>query len=848
MKSNKSVFCSLLFICLCFSAIDSLLAQTNNFPKEVGPQTDKSFLVPTNQLIKPAGSQVYFPGRPLGLNLIRNGNYLLMQNIHSLDLVSLADKTVVQSLHLQKGGTSFNGLYTSKDESTIYLSQANDRVLIAHLNKSNILSWHSYILLPKPIIGGDPVPGGIALNQHENKMFVTLSRNNTLAIVNLKDSSVSQIPVGIAPYGVILKSDSKAYVSNLGGRKPNEGESTYNSSGSQVLVNPENGVANNGSVSVIDLNINKQVKEIQVGLHPSGMILSPDKSRLYVACANSDVITVINTTTDKVAGEISVHSHNDMLFGSAPNALAISPDGKFLYVANGTENAVSVIETSSHKVLGNIPTGWYPGAVLVNKAGNTLYIANVKGIGSRDKKPDREGYRTRDFTGSITIVKKPTYKELQKMTHQVKENNSFDKQQSYTVDNLNSQPIVAVPHMPGQKSHFKHVVYIIKENRVYDQVFGDMKQGNGDPNLVLFGRQATPNHHKLAENFVLLDNYYCSGVLSADGHQWATEAYTTDYLEKSFGDFARSYPYDGDDALAYASSGFLWNNVLKHGLTFRNYGEFVEGNIHPSKSTFMDVYNDFKKGTGLIKITAKANLDQIKPYLCPTYIGFPQTVPDVYRASEFIKELHQFEKNDSFPNFTIMLLPCDHTSGTRPGMPTTQSSVADNDLALGQIVEAISNSKFWKETCIFVSEDDSQDGLDHVDSHRTVGLVISPYTKRGKVISKYYSQISMVKTIENILGLPPMNQMDKASGDMSECFTETPDFTPYKVLPNNIPLDQLNPPLQALTGKKRYWALKSLQQNLDDYDRVDESVFNRIIWHSVKGYNTPYPSISKVVK
>ncbi len=258
---------------------------------------------------------------------------------------------------------------------------------------------------------------------------------------------------------------------------------------------------------------------------------------------------------------------------------------------------------------------------------------------------------------------------------------------------------------------FRHVVYIIKENRTYDQVFGDMPQGNGDTSLVQFGREVTPNHHLLAEEFVLLDNFNCSGVLSADGHQWTDEAFVTDYLEKSFGDFTRSYPYDGDDALAYASSGFIWDNVLKHGLTFRNYGEFVNAVIEPEDASFSEIYQDFKNGTNKIRIKAKANLEQLIPHMCPTYIGFPNTVSDEYRAAEFIKELREFEKNDNFPNFIIMLLPNDHTSGTRPGMPTPKASVADNDLALGQIVEAISESKFWKETCILVTEDDPQDGL-----------------------------------------------------------------------------------------------------------------------------------------
>jgi hypothetical protein len=250
-------------------------------------------------------------------------------------------------------------------------------------------------------------------------------------------------------------------------------------------------------------------------------------------------------------------------------------------------------------------------------------------------------------------------------------------------------------------------------------------------------------------------------------------------------------------------------------------------------------------GTGKVKITAKANLEQLEPYLCKTFVGFPSRVPDVYRAAEFIKELKDFEKSGEFPNFIIMLIPNDHTSGTRPGMPTPRASVADNDLALGQIVEAISGSRFWKETCILVTEDDPQDGLDHVDGHRTVGLVIRAYTKRREVISTYYSQINMVRTIEDILGLPPMNQLDMAAEGMTDCFTEKPDFKPYKAVKNNIPLDEMNPPLATLAGDQLYWAMKSIEQNLDDVDRIDEDTFNRIIWHSVKGYDRPYPEINK---
>ena len=810
----------------------------------VGPQPDGSILVPTNQLLRPAGFQILFPGRPVDLALSPDGKWLAVLNKNSLDLIRVLDRTIMQTLPL-KGGGSFNGVSFSADGKRIYASQARDKIYIAQKDKNNILTWIEPIQFLQPKIGGHPVPGGFTINEQGDKLYVPLSRSNTLAVVELANASITEIPVGVSPYEVILLSSQKAYVSNWGGRQPKPGEPTYKTSGSEILIDPETGIANNGTVSVIDLKSRKQINSIEVSLHPGAMVLSPDKALLYVACANSDIISVIDTKNDAVIDEISVRMAKDLPFGSAPNALTISPDGKQLFVANGTDNALCVIQLDdNNKIAGFIPTGWYPGAVILDKDAKFLFVANTKGIGSRNMRADRPGYNTHHHMGSISIFPLPDKATINKMTKVVKENNSFAQMMKQLTRENKVARRVAVPQFPGQESHFKHVVYIIKENRTYDQVFGDLKQGNGDTSLVHFGREVTPNHHALAEDFVLLDNYYCSGVLSADGHQWTDEAYVTDYIEKFFGDFPRSYPYNGDDPLAYSSTGFIWDNVMQHGLTFRNYGEFVDAIIEPKNATFTDIYQDFLSGTNSIKIRSKSNLPQMEPYTCPTFIGFPERVPDVYRVAEFIKELKEFEKNDNFPNFIIMLLPNDHTSGTKPGLPTPRAAVADNDLALGQVVEAISHSKFWGETCIFVTEDDPQAGLDHVDGHRTVGLVISPFTKRGQVISANYSQISMFRTIENILGIPPLNQFDLAAIPMFDCFTNKPDFSPFTALPNNIPLDELNPALLSLSGDALYWAQKSMEQNLDELDRIDEDTFNRIIWHSVKGYNVPYPVLT----
>jgi hypothetical protein len=486
----------------------------------------------------------------------------------------------------------------------------------------------------------------------------------------------------------------------------------------------------------------------------------------------------------------------------------------------------------------------------VSDDGKAIFVANVKGVGSlnipsgRDQPREQVAHHVHQALGSISIIPVPDAATLARCTKRVAQNNRLGAVPAGLQSKGASGKPVPVPLRQGQRSVFEHVIYIIKENRTYDQLLGDMPEGNGDPSLVHFGEEVTPNHHKLAREFVLLDNFYCSGVLSADGHQWTDEAYVTDYLEKSFGGFERSYPYWGGDALAYASSGFLWDNALRHGRTFRDYGEFVLAEILPGQATWSEIYADYLAATSKIKIRATTTVDSIRPYLCPTYIGFPNKVQDVYRAREFIKELREFDAKGELPNLIMMLLPNDHTAGTRPGYPTPRAAVADNDLALGRIVEAISHSRFWPKTCIFVVEDDPQAGLDHVDGHRSVAFVISPYTRRHAVDSNNYNQTSVVRTIELILGLPPMNQFDLSAAPMASCFAEKPVFTPYEAVPNRIPLDEMNPPLAALLGARKFWAMKSLALPLDDVDKADEDTLNRILWHSVKGYHTPYPQMA----
>jgi YVTN family beta-propeller protein len=692
-------------------------------------------------------------------------------------------------------------------------------------------------------------------------LWAALNRPNTLAQIDLTTREiVRQIPVGSAPYGVVFV-NGKAYVSNWAGRHPGKSDvSGESGSGTPVRVDPVRNIASDGSVSVVDLASHREVKQIVVGLHPSGIIATPDGRQVLVANANSDTVSVIDTASDTLIETISTRPAEKLLFGSAPNALAISRDGKTIYASNGTNNAVAVIDFAPGKsrLLGFIPTGWYPAGLALDAHRNAIYVANVKGNGSRnlDWKGSRKiegkaifGYNSHDYLGTVSLIPLPTATELAAQTQTVLANNRLTESISALAPPRPGQPPRPVPERHGEPSVFKHVLYIIKENRTYDQVFGDIDRGEGDPELCIYGRDVTPNHHKIVDDFLLLDNFCCSGVLSADGHQWTNEAYVTDYIEKSFAGWPRSYPYWGGDAMAYASSGFIWDNVLAHKQTLRVYGEFVKATIEwkdaakKTRPSFLDCYRDFVEQRGEIDVRATAAIKTLEAHLCPTAIGFPSIVPDIHRAEQFIRELKEFEKSGNLPNFMIMLLPNDHTAGTRPGMPTPAAAVADNDLALGQIVEAVSKSKFWRDTCIFVVEDDPQNGFDHIDGHRTVGLVISPYTRRRALDSTHYNQTSMVRTIELILGLPPMNQLDASATPMASCFADRPDFTPYKSVPNNIPLDQMNPSLADIrNSRQRHWAEVSLKLDLDEVDEADEDTLNRILWHAARGRDDTYPA------
>jgi YVTN family beta-propeller protein len=651
-----------------------------------------------------------------------------------------------------------------------------------------------------------------------------------------------------------------AYVSNWAGRLP-ESNTTSGPSGDapRVRVDPVRNIANDGSVSIVDLDKGQQVGQVVVGLHPSGMAATPDGKFVIVANASSDTLSVIDTHQRKVVETISTRPAEKLPFGSAPNALAISADGRRVFASNGTNNSIAIVDFAppKSKLLGCVPTGWYPAGLAFDPARKSLYVANIKGVGSRGRSWEGQrkingnvvfGYNSHDHQGTLSLIKLPADADLAEHTRTVLENNRLKEMENALSLPRPNIPPRPVPERHGEPSVFKHVIYIIKENRTYDQVLGDVKKGEGDPDLCIFGKEVTPNTHKLVDEFVLLDNFNCSGVCSADGHQWTDEAYVSDYLEKAFGGWPRSYPYPGGDAMAYSPSGFLWDNVLAHKKTLRVYGEFISAEIQwkdsrrKEKPRYLDIYRDFIDQKGQIEIRANAAIKTLENYICPTAIGFPLSVPDVHRAAQFTNELKQYEKKGELPNLMMMMLPGNHTMGTRPGWPTPESCVANNDLALGRIIEAVSHSKFWPETCIFVVEDDPQMGFDHIDGHRTVAMVISPYTRRNAVDSTNYNQTGMVRTIELILGLPPMNQIDASATPMTSCFTDKPNLNPYVAVPNRILLDRMNPEMSEIKeARQLHWAKESVKLALDEEDEADENTFNRILWHSQRGRDDTYP-------
>ena len=885
------------------------LGQAQNPPdanRTVGPQKDGSVVVSDNQTLTPAGRIIELgsPVRAKALALNPNaktnsGAVLLMGSPQPVIVFNTATGQVLQRFTptFMKGAAtasskagSFTGITYSADGKSLFFSQDDNHVVIANADpETGLLTNGQSVSLPEPPADGRPYykprainPGGIAVSRDGKRAYVVLNAANTLGVIDLSDSPaklVAQIPVGNAPNSVVIHG-KYAYVSNEGGRPATSADFTNYSDGTPIVVDRKDAFATTGTVSVVDLSAGKEAKAINVGLHPAGMTVSG--SNLYVANAYSDSLSVIDLNTDQVVRTIDLRVPiAGGAFGSGPNGVAATEDGR-AYVTLGQANAVAVVNLQgrdAHPVIGYIPTGYFPTSIAYDKVQKQVVVADDKGFGTHvpARSGGLSGFNTHQDTGTINLIPLPNASALAKFSKQVFDNDHWNLTTNIEVgpEYVDAHAVpVAVPKHIGEPSLIEHVFLVIKENRTYDQILGDVSWGNGDPSLALFA-SGVPNQHALVKRFPLLDNVYAPSRQSADGHPWigmSGSFYSNDILSP---DWIRSYPGgNSDDPLTYTPKGFLWTAAEAKGLTVKLYGEWSDGAKIAKKPdgtnyTWSDFYHTAmcKEGKAPSSscivpndaVRVSSEIPSAARIMDPHYPPFNLTIPDQYRMDYWIPEFQRLDAANQVPNLTILWLPDDHTAGTTRGQPYPINYQADNDLALGRMVDAISHSKVWAQSAIFVEEDDSQGGVDHVDGHRQPVFVISPYTAapqapgQGKAIHTTYTAENINRTIENILGMQPLTQFDLVASPMFDAFQNTPDLAPYDHVSASIPLDQgpgLAPgntlgysPLQKAWLKATAEVMKG---KLDKADAVDPNFLNHVTWYSATDWKRPYPGDSKV--
>ena len=873
-------FCLILYVIVIFlvscSSTRSMKASKQSFNDYHSFYDDSSLslannpvLLPYNRFLDPAGVVVRFGDKELenhSLDCITlpGENVMVVEDRYGLTFIHVLSRKVLYHLNYESDKTDLNMMSTYSglkavdisNRKHIFWSVANSDsgksyIVEAEWNgvKASIADVFSFApVSPSPLA----LPNDIALRQEDGEyyMYVVLNGNNQLTKIRLHDKKIIwTTETGMAPFGICLVED-KAYVTNWGG--PKAIDTTKETAGipyGKIYTDPSTGASSIGSVSVIGTKKGVLLKEVKTGLHPNAIITDRSRKFIYISNGNSDNITVLNSGNDTVIDSVSVKLNpgEKTLRGDSPNALALDSSGVTLYVANGMDNALAVIHLGAELsvsgkgktfIKGFIPTGAYPSGIAIFND-TLLLVANLEGESA--KTPNNNVFNAHNQQASVSIIPVPDSNILHTYTKTVEQSNLlFRTKISQLLPRPGREP-VPVPERIGEPSVFKHVVYIIKENRTYDQVLGDMPEGNGLASLCSFGDTVTPNEHKLARDFLLLDNYYASGKSSAEGHQWTDAAITTDYVEKNVRAWFRSYPHVQTDALVYDKNGFLWNKALDHGKTVRIYGEACiptwNGNLG-----WKDIYQLYLKKKPF-NFKNETTISRVKPVLSSTYPGYDgHNIADQIRADAFIAELKEYAAmpGDKWPSLLILALPSDHTAGTSPGYPTPRAMVADNDLALGKIVEAISKSRFWDSTVIFVTEDDSQSGWDHVSAYRTTGFVISPYSYLHATVHTNYNQTCIVRTIEQILGIPSMNIIDATALPMFDCFNKIKKNRSYNFIANKIPLDEMNKDLSQLTGKAKQFAVLSSQPQFDHIDGGDDNLLNRIIWFSTMD-GKPYP-------
>jgi DNA-binding beta-propeller fold protein YncE len=778
-----------------------------------GVQPGGAILLSNQWSLQPAGRQLQLGDFPVNMALHHSGKWLAVLHAghgnHEIRIVDLNAnrQTVCCQVTIPQ---TFYGLCFSPDGRQLYASGGEFEVIHGYHFEEGLLSRHQEIKIVP--ITSKFIPAGLAID----------SAGRTLFAAGTWGDAVCRLPLDHAERRSLISLERESYPYTC-------------------LVDLKDRLLyvslwNKAAVAVIELDTNKVIGTWPTERHPTEMILTPDGKRLLVACANSTRVSILNAATGEGLETVSCALHPNAPPGNTPNSLSLTPDGKMLFVANANVNNVAIFALSNKhhepsKPLGFIPTGWYPTSVRYNAIDEHLYIANGRGTTPKanpqgpnpllDRNKTIRQYIADLYRGTVSIVPLPTPQQIASFSKQAYACSPLRADQSVSVPAPLDNPI---PAKVGDASPITHCIYIIKENRTYDQVLGDAKGGNGDPNLCIFPEAVTPNHHRLAREFVLLDNFYVDGEVSANGHEWSMGAYATDFVEKYWplsyrGSPTRklaAYPAEGVmDSIARPAGGYLWDRCAEAGVSYRSYGEWIENGRTPQDP-------------------GKARVKALEGHFDPWFRGFDLDYPDQKRADRFLEELAGFEREGNLPRLIILRLPNDHTHGARVGKPTPTAYVADNDLALGRVVEGITKSKFWKHTAIFVLEDDAQNGSDHVDAHRSVGLVISPYTKRGAVDSNLYSTSSMLRTMELILGLKPMSQFDAAARPLYASFQATPNLKHYE---HAVPAADLKE-----TNTAGAWGAKLSEQfDFTKEDAADDLLLNEVIWRSVRGPTSPMP-------
>ncbi len=840
--------------------------------KTVGRQADGSYLTQTNQFVTPAGDVITENGRPFGLALSPDGRTAASLNTGGATkgIVTVFDlKTHAVLQQTGTGKISNGGIVYSQDGKQLYAAQPS-AVARFDVAADGTLSNQSTITLPG-LGGRQAVPAGLAWAPNHTDLLVTLSANNTLAVLDTTTSTVTrQIPVGNVPNSVVVV-DGKAYVSNQGGRPARPGDRTDDSYGTPVVTNNDTATPSTGSVSEVDLTTGSQVKTFNVGLEPSALIaVGPT---VVVANTDDDTITSIDTTKQRLGRTWVANPAPGTPYGAQPNGLALL-DPTHLAVSLGRDNAVAVYSFqnaySQPSFEGLVPTGSYPSGIAYSAELKRLVIASEQGVGSVGPNGTvKEGVGTSpatshlgyNFVGTVQTVALPTNAQMGTFTQQVFKNNQWNGLVERNRAGTGRAAPTPVPVHVGDPSTIQHVFLIVRENRTYDQVLGDDPRGNGDPSLAQFGAKVTPNSHALASQFPLIDNLYSDGTNSAEGHHWLDQAFVNNYMQQMYGNYTRSY--QTSDPMSDAKTGWIWDNALAHGKSVVNWGEqmasYVDANgQRTAKGSWPKWYHDSQvlegKAPGPLNYpigsyTAKTDIPSLARVTKPSFPNFDLNIPDQYRTDLFDRDFAQYVKNANLPALNLMWVMNDHTEGTTPGAITPSAHVADNDLATGRIIDTISHSPYWKNTAVFVLEDDSQNGVDHVDGHRNPTLIASPYAAHGTVDHSYYSQLNVMRTIEQILGLPPMNQQDLTAEPMYDAFTTTADLTPYQVRPNEIPLTTTNPaPSAAATSVQKAWAQWSAKQDFRSEDLLNMAQGNRDIWYAGHQWSVPYPGDKAVLR